>query len=48
VITEIVCVKTSATIASIVEKAVDDVEKKYKEPQQSKNGIRVHDIPGKL
>ena len=43
-LTEIVTADASATIASVVEEAVDDVEEEDKEAQESKNCIRVKHI----
>ena len=43
-VTQFVTADTSATIASVVEEAVDDVEEEDKEAQESKNCIRVKHI----
>ena len=43
-VTKFVTADTSATIASVVEEAVDDVEEEDKEAQESKNCIRVKHI----
>ena len=43
-ITDIVTADSSATIPSVVEEAIDDVEEENKEPQESKNRIRIYRI----
>ena len=47
-LTDIVTADASSIIASVVEEAVDDVEEEDKEPQESKNSIRIHRIAEKV